>query len=180
MNHLHVCFLSMNSGSTTPPHPPSFHKVRHVHLSCTNTGDSSTLNSANISQRLCHHIALHTAHKAMITHSTLSGLSGDVIWSCNCNTNIPRETCKVCVLGAAVWWSCFLLSGGRSDRDRLQFTAWDESLKSVLSAVLLRIWAELGCLYCKHVITDVRESSAPNIYCQCLVFPHWTCSLLSL
>lgn len=62
------------------PAAASFHKVRPVHLSRANTGESSTLSSANISQRLCHRITLHTAHKTMITHSALSDLGrGDVI-----------------------------------------------------------------------------------------------------
>lgn len=46
---------------------------------------------------------------------------GDVIWSWSWNANIPREVHTVCLRQASgpLRWSSFLLSAGRSDRDRL-------------------------------------------------------------
>lgn len=76
---------------------PAVTSFRHVHLPHANT-----LSSANISQRLCHHITLHIAHNAMITHCALSG--SDVIEAVTENANIPRGT------GDVLWWRSFLLS----------------------------------------------------------------------
>lgn len=99
-----LCVLSVNAGSTALQPRPSIRSAM-----CTSHRQTQVILCANITQRLCHCITLHTAHKTMITHSALSGLyRGDVIWSRNWNANIPREIRKVCLRQAVVlWWSNF-------------------------------------------------------------------------